>query len=191
VEHMRSAAAALAQQREAELDRIIADLRQRLGEAEQAIDQLSLRCGFPIVEDRVQVLGAIGNRVTKLASENAELQAEVSRLKAELKPFQPMSIEEAERAFDEAEAVPTSDEEINGMVKYATDPEYRSEQLYESLKKQSQIARGFKAEVSRLQFQLADLQRQLGEAGETIAKLACKSDMDHPEDWEFEIRETE
>jgi len=51
-----------------------------------------------------------------------ELIAEVERLRA----FSPMSAKEAEAAYDAAEPVPVSEQMIKGMVKYATDDDYRA-----------------------------------------------------------------
>lgn len=54
--------------------------------------------------------------------ELAALRAENERLKAELSLWKPLSPDEAERALDEAEAVPMSDDAIAEIVKRATDP---------------------------------------------------------------------
>lgn len=44
---------------------------------------------------------------------------------AELMLWKPMTPEEAEAAYDAAEAIPISDEEIEGIVSRVTDPTYR------------------------------------------------------------------
>lgn len=78
------------------------------------------------------------------------LQAEVERLRAELAPFQPMSNEEAEAALDAIGSPPSTPEEIERILKYATDPEYRAEHLSNEFAKMSRIARGLRAENERL-----------------------------------------
>lgn len=79
------------------------------------------------------------------------LQAEVAELKANLAPFEPMSIEDAEKAYDEAVAMPLSDGEIGNAVKFATDPEYRAEVSYKNYKRQFQISRGFKHRIAEIE----------------------------------------
>lgn len=64
-------------------------------------------------------------KLNDMRAERDAARAEVERLKAELKPFQPMTVAEAEAeiaAFDatEATAPPLSDERIKEMVRYAT-----------------------------------------------------------------------
>lgn len=53
------------------------------------------------------------------------LTAEVARLKEELKLWKPMTAEEAEKALDEAEAIPISDEEIADIMEKVRDPAFR------------------------------------------------------------------
>lgn len=56
----------------AERDELTETTRDDLS-LKEAIDGLSQRCGFPIVEDRVQVLGTIGNLVERLQADKAKL----------------------------------------------------------------------------------------------------------------------
>ncbi len=39
-----------------------------------AIDALAVRCGFPVVENRVQLLDTVGNLVARLRAERDELR---------------------------------------------------------------------------------------------------------------------
>ncbi len=80
-----------------------------------------------------------------------KLQAENERLRSELAPFQPMSIEEAEKAYDEAESVPMSEEQIEHGLKYATDPEYRANHLQQRLDDQFHILRAFRKRIQDLE----------------------------------------
>lgn len=84
----------------------------------------------------------------------------------EVKPFRPMSVEECEAAFDEADAVPISDEEIEHGVNFATDPVYRANHLQQRYNEQWRISRGFKAEIDRLRTRL------LSAAGDDLCRLS-------------------
>lgn len=89
------------------------------------------------------------------ANELLDARKRIAALEEEVAPFRPMSIEEAEKAFNEAEAVALSAEEIEHSVRYTTEPEYRAAYLHRKLLDQHQISRGFKAEIARLRKQLA------------------------------------
>lgn len=54
-----------------------------------------------------------------------ELKAEMSRIREELALWRPLTPQEAEQAFNEAEATPLSKEQIVEMVKRAMDPAER------------------------------------------------------------------
>lgn len=49
----------------------------------------------------------------------------IEKLEADLKLWRPLTPEEAQKAYDEAEAVPVSEEEIQRIVAFATDPANR------------------------------------------------------------------
>lgn len=51
--------------------------------------------------------------------------ATIAALESELKMWKPMTPEEAEAAYEAAESVPISDDEINAIVSKVTDPLYR------------------------------------------------------------------
>ncbi len=53
-----------------------------------------------------------------------DIAEEANALRDELKLWKPMTPEEADKAFDEAEAVPISDEEVAVIVARVTDPAY-------------------------------------------------------------------
>lgn len=55
----------------------------------------------------------------------ASRDAEIAALKSELAMWKPMTPEEAEAAYEAAEAMPISEEEINAIVAKVTDPTYR------------------------------------------------------------------
>lgn len=77
----------------------------------------------------------------------------IRRLLAELKPFQPMSLEEIDAelaAMDDGEAIPMLPEDIESAVKYATDPEYRAAYLYKRYVQMLRVNRGLRTEVNRL-----------------------------------------
>jgi DNA-directed RNA polymerase subunit F len=87
---------------------------------------------------------AAWDRETCLAvvDEIARLRAENAALAKELQLWKPLTPAEAQAAFDEAEAMPLSDERIDEIVAFATDP---AERLPNS--QQAQLA----AKVKRLQ----------------------------------------
>lgn len=90
-----------------------------------------------------------------LPGEYAKLRMKCEALDKEAAPFRPMSIEEAEKAYDEAEPIPLSQEDIERSVRFATDPAFRAEYEREMCKRQFLISRGFKAELESLRLQLA------------------------------------
>lgn len=93
------------------------------------------------------------------AGEIARLEARVKELEALYAPFRPMSLEEAERELDAIEAEPMEDGEVEHMVKYATNTEYRAEHLKNQFVRQSRASRGLRAEIARLKVALADRQK--------------------------------
>lgn len=77
---------------------------------------------------------------------------EIARLKAELKLWRPLTPEEAEQALDEAEAIPMSPEEIESLVRRATDPATIC-----TNDEQAQMA----AEIARLRAEVDELRGKL------------------------------
>lgn len=94
----------------------------------------------------------------------------IAALDAECAPFRPMSIEDAEKAYDEAEPMPLDKSELEQAVKFATDPEYRAEYYHQQYIRQFQIARGFKAEVERLREAIATSRNALNSAYTDISE---------------------
>ena len=82
-----------------------------------------------------------------------QLRKRVQDLEAELKLWKPLTPEEADRAFEEAEAIPISDEEIEALVAKVTDPAY-TPTIPESVK--------LAVRVSQLEAENATLLEQLG-----------------------------
>lgn len=61
----------------------------------------------------------------RFVEEIGQLQAENRRLRDELDLWRPLTKEEAQKAYDEAEAVPLSPERIGEIIEKATDPAER------------------------------------------------------------------
>lgn len=101
------------------------------------------------------------------------LMAERERLQAELDKWRPLTPEEAQKSFDEAEAVPLSPEEIARIVARITDP---VEMLDNSERAQLLVA------VPRLQAENARLREQLGECWATLGAFAKSPTMAPLED---------
>jgi hypothetical protein len=107
-------------------------------------------------DERGQCVVNLTNKLSELRAtlrekdaELARLAGEVERLKDELAMWKPMTPEEAEAALDAVkDAPPISKEEIDRMVKFATDPANRLNN-----DEQTQIA----AELSRLRQQVEGL----------------------------------
>ncbi len=136
-------------------ERLLNDLRRDLFPDDYA----AITAATDSLQAKVDELDRQNYRVRDL---NATLQAKVERLEGELKPFRPMSIEEAEaeiaavEAEMEAEGVePISEEQVEHALKYATDPVYRADWIDAKYKRQWQITRGLQAELTSLQSQLA------------------------------------
>ena len=58
----------------------------------------------------------------QLRADLLSLREERDRLQKELDLWKPLTVEEAQKAYDEAEAIPLSEERINELVRIATDP---------------------------------------------------------------------
>lgn len=104
--------------------------------------------------------------LAQLLAENEQQRMRIEQLEAEVAPFRPMTIEEAEKAFDEAPDMPLSEDEVEHGVKYATDAEYRAEHNHQMYLRQHGISRGFKAELDRLRRQLQLHQQGSQESGD-------------------------
>lgn len=61
------------------IDSELAASKATLAAEQEAIDKLAVRCGFPVVEDRIQVLGTVGNLVERRRATIAELREERDR----------------------------------------------------------------------------------------------------------------
>lgn len=82
------------------------------------------RCGWLAVGPR------LADYVLALVPEVKQLRAENARLRDELALWKPMTPEEADAALAEIEPIPISDEEIQRIVEYATDPANRPPQTH-------------------------------------------------------------
>ena len=125
---------------------------------------------FHYVQNRrdVKEYDAARRRAKELESERDQLKAEVERLAEELKLWKPLTQEEAERALEEAEAVPMTEAEIAEIVKRATDP---AERVTNS--EQAQLA----AKVKQLRLRIAVLEAGVTAFGAAFTRIAvnCNS----------------
>jgi chromosome segregation ATPase len=106
-----------------------------------------------------QAVAAEMERCVMREEERDAAQADVERLREELKPYQPLTLEEADAAIAavDCDATPMTDEEIAGYVKFATDPEYRTDHLQDRLTVYMRANRGLRYEVERLRQENARL----------------------------------
>lgn len=79
-------------------------------------------CGFGVKESDCRFVAALRNAFPAIVAHVRRLEAERDQLKADLDLWRPLTHEEAEAAYEAAEAAPMSDEQIRRMVKRALDP---------------------------------------------------------------------
>jgi len=99
----------------------------------------------------------------ELADKLAASQKECERLQAELKPYLPMTIEEAEEAMAAMDAEPLPAEDIERHVRFASDPVYRAEHLQQRLKEYMHVNRALRTELAAARHREAEFCRQLAE----------------------------
>jgi hypothetical protein len=131
----------------------IADLSSRIGPARRPED-IKAR-----LEEIYNSCNSWGDKAAD--ADLAELRAENKRLKEELLLWKPLTREEAERAMEEAESIPMSDDAIAEIVKRATDP---AETVTNS--EQAQLA----IRIRNLSSELAELRRVAGELAAALQK---------------------
>lgn len=115
---MMKDAAAMLRSQAAEIERLNGDLLQI-----QKCDEVYLATVDAGRVRALEILNAGNYDNIDHAAQKA--MDEIAGLKAELDKWRPMTNEEAQAAYDAAEAVPISDEEIDRILKFATDPANR------------------------------------------------------------------
>lgn len=161
--------------------------KDKLADAEDAalLDEIGNR---DRLEDEIaaihRALGGDGEWATHIPAQEPPHSGDLGRdalslaedLTAELKLWKPMTPEEAEAALDAAEGIPISDEEIERMVEFATNPANRlpeSDQIMMAAKiKQLTTERDrLNEECSRLQSALDEIATQCQHEGQPIEQL--------------------